>query len=278
MLIEANWGNFRAKFDGREEKAFEFFCSLLFYKEHNQPTGALSYLNQTGLETDPVTIGNDVIGWQAKFLGTSSAIGKNKKKLTKAIEDAKRLHPALTRIHFYFNVDFPTNTRAQGKEPLYKTEIEAHAKSHGIDIVWKTASFFKTPFVCETNAVVAKHFFELGPSVVTFLQELSRHTETVLAPIRSEIALKGVTIKIERTSLVKRLHAMLSSSPLVIVSGEAGVGKTAVVKDLYAQINGSSPFFVFKATEFNVAHINQLFKEYGPFTLEDLVRESEATF
>jgi hypothetical protein len=31
MLAEANWGNFRAKFNGREQKAFEWLCSLLFY-------------------------------------------------------------------------------------------------------------------------------------------------------------------------------------------------------------------------------------------------------
>jgi Cdc6-like AAA superfamily ATPase len=61
----------------------------------------------------------------------------------------------------------------------------------------------------------------------------------------------------------------------VIVSGEAGVGKTAVIKDLYNEVKDKTPFFVFKATEFNVPHINQLFKDYGAFTLSDFVREHE---
>ena len=38
-------------------------------------------------------------------------------------------------------------------------------------------------------------------------------------------------------------------------------------------LTGKTPFFVFKATEFNVSHVNQLFKNYGDFTLSDFVRE-----
>jgi hypothetical protein len=37
MIVEPNWGAFSAKFNGKEQKAFEWFCSLLFSKEHNQP-------------------------------------------------------------------------------------------------------------------------------------------------------------------------------------------------------------------------------------------------
>ena len=64
----------------------------------------------------------------------------------------------------------------------------------------------------------------------------------------------------------------------MIVSGEAGVGKTAVVKDFYAELRGASPLFIFKATEFNViANANQLFRDYGAFTLSDVVQTFGAT-
>jgi hypothetical protein len=62
---------------------------------------------------------------------------------------------------------------------------------------------------------------------------------------------------------------------MVILSGEAGVGKTAVIKDFYDVVKEKIPFFVFKATEFNVPNINQLFSHYGEFTLSTLINEFE---
>lgn len=273
MLIEANWGNFRAKFNGREQKTFEWLCSLLFYKEQDRPTGALRYFNQPGIEAEPVTVGTEVIGWQAKFI--SSDLSKYSADLIGAIDTAKTHHPTLTQLHFYVNVDFGRSKKAGVKDPPYKTKIEAHAKGKGIAITWKTASFFETPFVCETNANIAGHFFTLDASVIDFVREIACHTGAVLASIPSAIAVEGRSIKIDRRSVLSCLKDTLSRSSLVIVSGEAGVGKTAVIKDLYDEVKGVAPFFVFKATEFNVSHINQLFKEYGAFTLSDFIREHE---
>ncbi|MBW8363833.1 MAG: ATP-binding protein [Rhizobium sp.] len=273
MIVEANWGNFRAKFNAQEQKAFEWLCSLLFYKEQRHPTGALRYFNQPGIEAEPVIVGADVIGWQAKFIGTDLASYKT--KLIQAINTAKTQHPTLTQLYFYVNVDFGRSKKPGVKDPPYKTAIEEHAKAKGVAITWKTASFFETPFVCETNANIASHFFMLGASVIDFVQEITRHTEAILEPIRSAIVVEGKSIKIDRRALVTRLKDTLSKSTLVIVSGEAGVGKTAVVKDLYDEVKDTTPFFMFKATEFNVSHVNQLFKDYGAFTFSDFVHEHE---
>jgi len=271
MVIQVNWGNFRAKFDGKEQESFEWLCSLLFYREYNRPTGALRYLNQTAIETDPIDVGDEVVGWQAKFI--TSNLSKQKGTLIRAIDDAKKENPTLTRICFYLNVDFPSSSKSGVKDPSYKTEIEAHAKSGGVDITWKTAHFFETPFVCEDNANIAKHFFTLEKTVIDFIEELSRHTQAILEPISSEIVFGNTTIKLDRSPLVRRLAQTLSRSSLVIVSGEAGVGKTALVKDFYDEIKDSTPFFTFKAAEFHITNVNQLFKEYGNFTLSDLVQE-----
>jgi hypothetical protein len=59
MLVEPNWGAFSAKFNGKEQKAFEWLCSLLFSKEHKRPIGPLRYLNQAGIEEDPITVGEE---------------------------------------------------------------------------------------------------------------------------------------------------------------------------------------------------------------------------
>jgi hypothetical protein len=64
-----------------------------------------------------------------------------------------------------------------------------------------------------------------------------------------------------------------NSSP-IILSGGAGVGKTAVIKDFCDAFKESHPLFVFKATQFrNVSHINQLFKDSGEITATDFINE-----
>lgn len=272
MVTEINWGNFRAKFNGKEQKTFEWLCSLLFYKEHGQPSGALRYRNQAGIEADPITVGQDVIGWQAKFLG--SKISEHKSALKTAIDNAKKENPTLNRIFFYLNVDFDPSGKSGVKDPPYKIEIEQYAKAKGVSITWRTAGFFETPFVCEENATLAKHFFTLGEkSVIDFVTEISRHTDAILDSIRSDITFNDKTIKIDRLPFTKVLKRTIARSPLVVVSGEGGVGKTAVIKDLYNQIKETVPFFVFKANEFNTSDVNELFRSYGSFTLSDLVEE-----
>ena len=163
MLIKPNWGNFRAKFDGQEERAFERLCLLLFYKEHNLPTGTLRYANHPGIEAEPVTVGAEVIGCQARFIGTGHV---RKAKFVRAIDVAKAKHPTLTKLFFYINVDIGRGKTPEVKDPRYKTEIEEHGKAQGVAIVWKTACFFETPFVCETNANIARHFFTPDDRVV----------------------------------------------------------------------------------------------------------------
>ncbi len=276
MIVEPNWGAFSAKFNGKEQKAFEWFCSLLFSKEHKQSVGPLRYFNQAGIEEDPITVGTEVVGWQAKFLGELSA--KQSPALKKAIDDAKLQNPQLTQIYFYLNRDFAPSRKLGAKEPQYKRDIENHAKSKGVSVTWRTRNSFEKPFVCEENANIAKYFFTNEKSTIDLIQELSRHTEAILELIRSEIASGGAVIKIDRTQLVARLKETLRNSPVVIVSGEAGVGKTAVVKDFYAELKGASPLFLFKATEFNgLTNANQLFRDYGDFTLSDLVQEFTAS-
>ena len=245
-VVEINWNAFRTKFDKKEQKTFEWLCSLLFYKEHNQPLGALRYYSQAGIEADPITVDQDVIGWQAKFIDTKLA--EKKGDLIDAIDKARKENPGLTRIVFYLNKDFPASSKPGEKDPKYKIEIENHAKEKGLKVDWRTAGFFETPFVCEENANIATHFFTLNEkSIIDLIQELSRHTTAILADIRSDIRFGDNDIKIDRSAFLSTLRQTLTSSPLVMISGEAGVGKTAVVKDFYGDVQGSAPFFVFKA-------------------------------
>ena len=270
-ITEINWNIFKLKFCGKEQQSFEQLCYLLFCKEFKQNIGIPGYKNHAGIETNPIEINGEKIGWQAKFYDTR--LSEHKKDFIVSIDTTKVRHPEINKIIFYTNQNF-----GQGKiknDPQYKTDIEKHAKSKNVEIEWRTDNYFRSLFVCEENANITQHFFSMDKSIIDFIDELVQHTESILTPINSEIKFKNEEIKIDRSQIIENLKAILNKSSMAILSGEAGVGKTAVEKYFYEQIEEVIPFFVFKATEFNIPNINQLFVNYGHFTLLDFIKEHQ---
>ena len=62
-----NWNAFRYKFDCNEQEAFEKLAYALFCWKYGLNGGAPRRFNQWYIETDPVQIGNDYVGFQAKY-------------------------------------------------------------------------------------------------------------------------------------------------------------------------------------------------------------------
>lgn len=270
MVAEVNWNNFRAKFDGQEETSFERFCYLLFCKEFNKNTGIFRFKNHPGIETDPVAQEDLMIGWQAKFYTTP--LSKHTNDFKDSIDKAKDTHPEINKIIFYTNQEFALNK--DKKPPKGKTEVENHAKSKGVEIEWRTGSYFESSFVCEDNFSIAQHFFSLKTGIIDSVIELQKYTDSILQPIRSEISFAKTEIKLDRSSVIGAISDSAHSFPLIVLSGGAGVGKTAVIKDLYETIRESTPIYVFKVSQFKtITHVNQLLKDYGEITETEFVAE-----
>ena len=148
-IQEINWSNFKAKFNGKEQANFQWLCNLLFCEEYNHPLGISRYENHAGIETDPIKVGQEVIGWQAKFY--ENELSKHKDELIASIDTAKTRHPDLTKIVFYLNQDFGQHKKKT--DPQYKLDVDEHAKKKSVSIIWKGAWYFESPFVVKTNAV-----------------------------------------------------------------------------------------------------------------------------
>jgi len=230
-MQQVNWGNFKAKFDGKEQESFESLCYQLFCFEFGIDIGIFRYKNQIGIETDPIEIDGEVIGWQAKYLETK--ISKKERELKENIQAAKTKNPSLTKILFYLNQEFSESSKKGKKEPEYKTKIEDYAERLGVKAEWRVPSHFERQLKHEKNTALAQHFFGLGESIIDFVRELCLHTESILASVSSNIVFNEKKIKIDRSHVLSNLQSRLNSAPVIVLSGAGGTGKTAVVKDLY---------------------------------------------
>lgn len=94
----------------------------------------------------------------------------------------------------------------------------------------------------------------LGTSENKILKALKDHSEPTLRKIRSTI---GPTFHLPRTALVEQVLDQLERSQVVIVSGPAGSGKSAVAKEVLTQLSQDHFVFAFRAEEFAKAHIDE---------------------
>jgi len=136
-----NWHAFKYKFNGYESKAFESLAYQLFCFEHDQSKGIFRYKNQTGIETEPIMVKDELIGFQAKYYETK--ISNNKKDIEDSLEKAKGKNENIKIVYLYLNQEFSESKGNGVKNPKYKTEIESFASSKGITIVWQVPSNFE---------------------------------------------------------------------------------------------------------------------------------------
>lgn len=269
QMTEINWGIFRAKFDGKEQTSFQRLCYALFRFEFDRPLGVFAFKNQAGIESEPIHVDGDVIGFQAKF--TTTAISDLKQELIGAVETAKRYNPTLTKILLYVNQEFGESTNPARKDPSYKLAIEDAARKTGVKVEWRVPSHLDAQLMAPENAHLAQHFFSFEKGAFDLLEELVQHTNSILAPIRTEIPFGDKLIKIDRANATRQLLDQTTSTRIFLFAGSAGVGKTAVLKDFVTQLEGQVPLYIFRATEFDIGHINELFAAYGDFTITAFV-------
>jgi len=262
-MIKPDWNTFKTKFTENPQNNFEWFCYLLFCKEFDKPLGIFRYKNQSGLETNPIVKDSEIIGWQAKFYETK--LSANKKVLIETVKNSKSSYPSLTKIIFYTHQEW---SQSKGQESTVKKDVEQEAKDLGITIEWRMKSYFESPFVSVSNAEIAQHFFSLDKSILNILNEKQLHSENILYEIQVDIDFNNQKIEIDRKDTLENLQAELNRKQVVILSGVGGVGKTAIIKNLYEKIKDKAPFYVFKANEFDTNDINELFRG---FTAKDFL-------
>ena len=61
------WNEFLGKYPIGSEDVFESLCRFLFRTRYGLGDSLPYFFNHAGIETAPITLGKDVIGFQSKF-------------------------------------------------------------------------------------------------------------------------------------------------------------------------------------------------------------------
>lgn len=274
-MIELNWNIFKSKFNGKERGSFEDLSYQLFCAENNNRIGIFRFKNQTGVETEPTQVNGEFIGFQSKYYDTRLA--DNKDDIIDSLKKAKRENPNLNRLLIYVNQEFSESSTLEKKDPAYKTDIESEAIKVNVSIDWRVPSHFERQLALPENKYLAEYFFSNGHTILEFIDGLKKHSENLFLSIQTDILFKEKSIKINRNKIVETLATAINNagSKTLIVSGEGGSGKTALIKEYYQTKGSEIPFYVFKAVEFNIPATGSLFKSYGDYSLADFISAHE---
>ncbi|RBP01223.1 AVAST type 4 anti-phage nuclease Avs4 [Rossellomorea aquimaris] len=263
-MIKPDWNIFKAKFSENPQSNFEWLCYILFCKEYGKEFGVFRYKNQSGIETNPISVDKEVIGWQAKFYETT--LSDHKGELITTLTKSKRDYPDINKIIFYTNQEWGqshTSDKPEQNDPQAKIDIDTKASQLEIQVEWRTASFFESPFVTLENEYISKHFFSFKKDIFQLLSEKKLHTEAILESIQTSISYQDENLEINRSTLLQDILGQIEREQVLIVTGMGGVGKTAVIKKLYENVKEDTPFYIFKANEFEINNINNLFGVNG---------------
>ena len=77
-----NWKAFEYKFSDNPQRAFENLAYYLFCNEYGKKNGIFRYFNQPHIETNPIQVGDKLVGFQAKYYAESVAMSSKEKELS----------------------------------------------------------------------------------------------------------------------------------------------------------------------------------------------------
>jgi hypothetical protein len=105
---------------------------------------------------------------------------------------------------------------------------------------------------------------ETDEDILADIQKLSLNTSRVLNRIRDEVG----TIKLGRTELTNDLNARIRKHPFLLISGIAGIGKSALIKNILSDLRAEFEVVVFQGEQLDKPTISEVFQE-GPFKLSN---------
>ena len=268
-----NWNIFNLKYDHRETWAFEQLSYLLFCAEFNNRIGLFRYKNQTGIETEYFTKDAKNYGFQTKYYTTS--LSQNKEDIMGSLKKAKRKNPELTCVYLYVNQELSESSKPDRKKPQYRLEIEKAAMELELEIEWRVPSNLELQLALPENKYIYDLFFNLQPNQEHVILDIENHNDKLLKSISSEITFENQQIKVDRNYFQSQIKEALNHDKSIIISGEGGSGKTAILKEFYENNKKKIPICIFKASELNITNINDLFNLNHHFSFMDFLQAYE---
>lgn len=274
-FAKVDWKVFEYIHSSNPRDAFQKLTEQLFCFEFNQPYGIYRYYNQPHIETMPVYVGNDYIGFQSKYYDATTVLSDKESELITTIDGAYSRYPGITKIIIYINKEAGMSTIKGQSEPAYIKRIVNHGKSKGITVEWRGLNELETMLLNPVNSFLRDYFFATDGGIRKVFARIKDHTNTIFKSLYSEIKYCDQTIKISHSCT--ELEALWNSdTDIMILHGNGGCGKSGLVKDMFEHIT-EYPVIAFKATDFDCSSLSEFSRKFGDCIWDDLLQSFDCS-
>lgn len=272
-----NWKAFEYKFSDNPQRAFENLTYYLFCNEYEQKSGIFRYFNQPHIETNPIQVGDKLIGFQAKYYSDSVSISGKENELCDAVKGAARAYPGITTLYFYISREFSPSSKKDIVKPAFQTNIENTAQLLGITIEWRGLSNIEAQLMQDKRLTICRNvFFQVDSAVQECCENLKKHKEDIFNHIGTEVSYNDKTIILEN-NVFNMTNFLKSDNQVLVIDGEAGTGKSALIKKSLACIDHDTVILAFKCTDLDVSDKRNLLMTYGTLIIDEVLKVYEET-
>jgi hypothetical protein len=240
-LIKIDFDEFKL-YNSNPRDAFESLSYFLFCRRF-KVKGIFRFKNQAGIETNPIKVGKDLIGFQSKFFENRI----DDKQLIDSLKTAKDKYPNINILIFYVNKEYSEGRGLATNISLRQKAVEDEAKKLRIKIEWVVPSNFEILLNEPTNLDLAQLYFKT-PDQIGFIKGGANHRiQTFLQSdeyLKLPLAKGGKIVK-------KPIASILRSKPKsILIVGHPGSGKSVFIHYLFREFGGLS-----KKTENQMARL-----------------------
>lgn len=254
-----DWNDFIGKNSSDPENAFEALCRLLFRTRYGIGDSLPYFYNHPGIETSPIRAQDEIVGFQAKFFTGKTISDVQANEFINKIKIAKEHHPNLSKIILYTNLAFwfPSEPDEEGSKR--QKRVEKACMDHGLSFEWMFGDNIRD--VVSKSPLAFSLFFDISSNMSKMPLAVSKYNERRFKSIDSIIRFRGKDIQIERTKQISKIEEILEQHKNVLIIGESGSGKSAIVKQFWGRIKEKgSVFFFLNGSQFGTGSVNDLFR------------------
>ena len=272
-----NWKAFEYKFSENPQRAFENLTYYLFCNEYGQKNGIFRYFNQPHIETNPIQVGDNLIGFQAKYYTDSVSMSGKESELKDAVRGAARAYPGISTLYFYISREFAPSSEKDKVKPAYQINIENIAKELGITIEWRGLSNIEAQLMQDNKLTICRNvYFQVDSAVQGCCESLKKHKEDIFNHIRTTVSYKEKSIVLENNEFDMD-EFLKSDSQVLVIDGEAGTGKSALIKNGLADIDNDTVILTFRCTDMDVSDKRNFLTTYGTLMVDEVLKVYDET-
>jgi hypothetical protein len=257
------WQDFEAKYSENPQGAFESLCRMLFRRRYGIGGSLPYFYNNAGNETVPIEAGKDVVGFQAKFFAGETLDSNNTKQIKHSIERAHAHYPSQNKLIVYTNLVFGNPPEGKTMTNLQK-DVEDTANANGMAIEWQFGDNILDAVA--QDELMYNLFFNLDVDLIHLDEYVKNANKLYERTIKDVLYANDRELSIGRESENSQLDGFLKDGKNVILQGESGCGKSAIVKT-YCSNHPDLPVVWLNAGQFDTDDVNALFHLERSFTL-----------